>query len=163
MLRNSCLARALLNADLTTIVPYWHLRPIGALADSRRQLARSGIVASITILFVEDETPVRNVVIRMLTEKGFRVFAAADAYEAVRILAAHHIDLLFTDIVMPGMDGVQLARQAKVMNPAIKVLFATGYAQRAAERQAMRLGRILFKPLREAELIREVETLLGSV
>ena len=100
---------------------------------------------------------------RMLSEKGFRAFAAADAYDAVRILASHRVDLLFTDIVMPGMDGVQLARQAKVMHPAIKVLFATGYAQRAAERQAMRLGRILFKPLRQAELMREVEALLGTV
>src|SRR6266851_2045083 len=91
------------------------------------------------------------------------LFATTDAYDAVRILAEHHVDLLFTDIVMPGMDGVQLARQAKVMQPAIKVLFTTGYAQRAAERQAMRLGRVLFKPLRHAELIREVEMLLGTV
>jgi two-component system, cell cycle response regulator CpdR len=119
--------------------------------------------AAFTILFVEDETSVRDVVIRMLSEKGFRVFAAADGYDAVRVLAAHHVDLLFTDVVMPGMDGVQLARQAKVMRPAIKVLFTTGYAQRAAERQAMRLGRILFKPLRQAELVREVEVLLGTV
>ncbi len=121
------------------------------------------VAAVVTILFVEDETPVRDVVIRMLSAKGLRVFAAADAYDAVRILAEHHVDLLFTDIVMPGMDGVQLARQAKVMQPAIKVLFTTGYAQRAAERQAMRLGRVLFKPLRHAELIREVEMLLGTV
>jgi two-component system, cell cycle response regulator CpdR len=120
-------------------------------------------VAAFTILLVEDETGVRNVVIRQLSEKGFRVFAAADAYDAVRVLAEHHVDLLFTDIVMPGMDGVQLARQAKLMRPAIKVLFATGYAQRAAEREAMRLGRILFKPLRHAELIREVELLLSTV
>jgi CheY-like chemotaxis protein len=124
-----------------------------------------GVVAAaaFTILFVEDETGVRDVVIRMLSEKGFRVFAAADGYDAVRVLAAHHVDLLFTDVVMPGMDGVQLARRAKVMRPAIKVLFTTGYAQRAAERQAMRLGRILFKPLRQAELVREVEVLLGTV
>src|SRR5690349_24047852 len=101
------------------------------------------MASPVSILFVEDDSPVRDVVIRMLSQKGFRVFAAADAYDAVRILAAHHVDLLFTDVVMPGMDGVQLARQAKVMHPAIKVLFATGYAQRAAERQAMRLGRIL--------------------
>lgn len=121
------------------------------------------MASALSILFVEDETPVRDVVIRMLSEKGFRVFAAADAHDAVRILAAHHVDLLFTDVVMPGMDGVQLARQAKVMRPAIKVLFATGYAQRATERQAMRLGRILFKPLRADELIREVEALLGTV
>ena len=124
-----------------------------------------GIVAAtaFTILFVEDETTVRDVIVRMLSEKGFRVFAAADGYDAVHVLAAHHVDLLFTDVVMPGMDGVQLARQAKLIRPAIKVLFTTGYAQRAAERQAMRLGRILFKPLRRAELIREVEVLLGTV
>ena len=119
--------------------------------------------SAVSILFVEDETPVRDVVIRLLSQKGFRVFAAADGYDAVRILAGHHIDLLFTDVVMPGMDGVQLARQAKIMQPAIKVLFATGYVQRAAEREAMRLGRILFKPLCEGELIREVESLLGTV
>jgi CheY-like chemotaxis protein len=96
--------------------------------------------AAYTILFVEDETPVRDLVIRILSEKGFRVFAASDAHEALRLLAAHPIDLLFTDVVMPGMDGVQLARQAKRLRPTIKVLFTTGYAQRAAERQAMRLA-----------------------
>jgi CheY-like chemotaxis protein len=119
--------------------------------------------AAYTILFVEDETPVRDLVIRILSEKGFRVFAASDAHEALRLLAAHPIDLLFTDVVMPGMDGVQLARQAKRLSPTIKVLFTTGYAQRAAERQAMRFGRILFKPVRQPELLREVGMLLGAV
>jgi len=116
----------------------------------------------LTILFVEDETDLRALVMSMLSAKGFRVFAAADGYEAVRILAAHHVDLLFTDVVMPGMDGVQLASQAKAMRPDIKVLFATGYAQRALERGAMRLGRLLYKPLREPEVIREVEAMLGA-
>jgi CheY-like chemotaxis protein len=119
--------------------------------------------AAYTILFVEDETPVRDLVIRILSEKGFRVFAASDAHEALRLLAARPIDLLFTDVVMPGMDGVQLARQAKRLRPTIKVLFTTGYAQRAAERQAMRFGRILFKPVRQPELLREVGMLLGAV
>ena len=121
------------------------------------------MVSAVSILFVEDESPVRDVVMRMLSERGFRVFAAADGHDAVRILAANRIDLLFTDVVMPGMDGVQLARQAKTMHPSIKVLFATGYAQRAAEREAMRLGRVLFKPLRESDLVREVLMLLGTV
>jgi YesN/AraC family two-component response regulator len=88
------------------------------------------------------------------------VFAAADAYDAVRILAEHHVDLLFTDVVMPGMDGVQLASQAKAMRPGIRVLFATGYVQRATERGAMRLGGLLYKPLRQAEVIREVAAVL---
>jgi two-component system, cell cycle response regulator CpdR len=77
-------------------------------------------------------------------------------------LSGRSVDLLFADIVMPGMDGVQLARQAKLMQPGLKVLFATGYAQRATERAAMRVGRVLFKPLREAEVIREVEALLAA-
>lgn len=115
-----------------------------------------------TILFVEDDTAVREVVIQMLSEKGFGVLTAADAYEAIRILAERHVDLIFTDIVMAGMDGVQLAKQAKLIRPGVKVLFATGYAQKATERGAMRVGRVLFKPLREAEVIREVEAALAA-
>jgi two-component SAPR family response regulator len=60
-----------------------------------------------------------------------------------------------------GRVGVQLASQAKAMRPGIRVLFATGYVQRATERGAMRLGRLLYKPLRQAEVIREVEAVLG--
>jgi CheY-like chemotaxis protein len=116
---------------------------------------------ALTILFVEDESDLRSLVTGMLSARGFRVFAAADGYDAVRILAQHHVDLLFTDVVMPGMDGVQLASQARTMRPGIKVLFATGYVQRATERGAMRLGRLLYKPLRQTEVIREVEAVLG--
>ena len=115
----------------------------------------------LTILFVEDDPDLRALVADMLSAKGFRVFAAADGYDAVRMLAEHHVDLLFTDIVMPGMDGVQLASQAKLMRPALKVLFATGYAQQATERGALRLGSLLYKPLRQPEIIRGVEAVLG--
>jgi two-component system, cell cycle response regulator CpdR len=115
-----------------------------------------------TIVFAEDDSAVRGVVIDALSQKGFRVFAASDGHEALRLLAAHPVDLLLTDIVMPGLDGVQLARKAKQMQPAIKVLFTTGYAQRAAEREAMRYGRLLFKPVRHPELTREVESLLAG-
>jgi CheY-like chemotaxis protein len=119
------------------------------------------MASPLSILFVEDERDLRALVMGMLSAAGFRVFVAADGYDAVRILAAHHIDLLFTDVVMPGMDGVQLASQAKLMRPGIKILFATGYVQRATERGAMRLGRLLYKPLRQPEVIREVEAVLG--
>ncbi len=116
----------------------------------------------LTVLFVEDDTAVRNVVIRMLAEKGFGVFAASDADEALRLLAEHQVDLLFADIVLPGMDGVELAERAKLVAPGIKVLFATGFAKIAAERSATRHGRLLFKPLREADLLREVEAALAA-
>ena len=116
----------------------------------------------LTILFAEDDTAVRDVVVEMLSEKGFRVLTASDGYEAVRLLADHHVDLLLSDIVMPGMDGVQLARQAKVMRPRIRVLFTTGYAAIAAERDAMHQGRLLFKPVRSADLVSEVAVLLAT-
>lgn len=116
----------------------------------------------LTILVVEDESDVRDLVMRLLSEKGFGVLTAKDGYDALRILAEHRVDLLFADIVMPGIDGVQLARQAKLMQPGLKVLFATGYAQKATERQAMHVGRVLFKPVRQAELVREVESLLAA-
>src|ERR1700730_6407994 len=91
-----------------------------------------------------------------------RHLSAGDAYEAIRPLAEHQVDLIFTDIIMPSMDGVQLAKQARLMRPGIKVLFATGYAQKAMERGASRHGKVLFKPLREAEVIREVEAALAA-
>jgi two-component system, cell cycle response regulator CpdR len=129
---------------------------IAPLVDEGRMVAR------FTILFAEDDTAVRDVVVEILTEKGFRVLLASDGYEAVRLLAEHHVDLLLTDIVMPDMDGVQLARQAKVMRPRIKVLFTTGYAERAVERDARHEGRVLLKPMHAADLAREIETLLAA-
>ena len=117
----------------------------------------------LTILIVEDETALRDLIVRIVSERGFRVFAAANGHEAIRILGAHPVDLLFTDIVLPSMDGVQLAAQAKLMRPGIKVLFSTGYAGKANERNALRHGRVLYKPLRQHEVIREIEALLGAV
>lgn len=119
-------------------------------------------VALPTILFVEDESAIRDVVIRMLSEKGFRVLAAGDGHDALRILEMRHVDLLFSDIVMPGIDGVELARRAKAMQPGIKILFTTGYAQRATERHAGQQGRVLFKPVRAGEMVREIEALLAT-
>jgi two-component system, cell cycle response regulator CpdR len=115
-----------------------------------------------TIVFAEDDSAVRAVIMEALAARGFRVFPAADGHEALRLLAAERADLLLADIVMPGLDGVQLARKAKQMHPAIKVLFTTGYAQRAAEREALRHGRVLFKPIRHPELMREVEAVLAG-
>ena len=113
----------------------------------------------LSILFVEDDNAVRDVVMRVLSERGLGVFTAADGYDAIRILNDHHVDVLFTDLIMPGMDGVQLAKQAKLMRPDLKVLFATGYAQLARTRDAVRHGRVLYKPLRAGEIVEAIETL----
>jgi len=119
------------------------------------------VADALTVLFVEDESDLRDLVMGMLLAKGLRVFAAADGIDALHILHRHHVDLLFTDIVMPGINGVQLARYAKDLRPGLKVLFTTGYVQRALERNAVLYGPVLFKPLRHSEIIQEVEALLG--
>jgi|SRR5689334_20837940 len=113
----------------------------------------------LTILFVEDDSAVRDVVVQMLHQRGFAVLTAADAYDAIRILRGRHVDVLFTDIIMPGMDGVQLAKQAKSIRPGIKVLFETGYAQLATTRQAISYGQVLYKPLREVEMVAAIQAL----
>jgi PleD family two-component response regulator len=62
------------------------------------------------ILIVDDDNAVRDIVVRMPSANGFGVLTASDGSEALRILGQRSVDLLFTDIVMPGMDGVELAR-----------------------------------------------------
>jgi DNA-binding response OmpR family regulator len=115
-----------------------------------------------SILVVEDETAARDLVIRMLSEKGFGVLTADTAEDALRILEQRSVDLLFSDIVLPRMDGVELAKQARLLRPGLKVLFATGYAQEATQRDATRVGKVLNKPLRAAELLKNVRALLAT-
>lgn len=114
------------------------------------------------ILFVDDERALRDFVAHVLTTSGFRVLTASDGAEALSIIAAQPVDMLFTDIVMPSRNGVDLAEQAKRLRPQIRVLFVTGYAQRATEQAALRLGRTLFKPVRMPEILREVKALFAA-
>jgi two-component system, cell cycle response regulator CpdR len=98
----------------------------------------------------------------VLTEKGFDVLVASDGYEAVRLLTEHHVDLLVTDIVMPGISGFELARQAKVMRPHLRVLYTTGYAEQAQRRHDNPCGKLMPKPFRPAELVSEVKEALSA-
>ena len=115
-----------------------------------------------TILVVDDDTAVRDVVVEILSVSGFGVLTAGSGQEALRILAERPVDLLFTDITMASMDGAELARQARQLRPGLKVLFSTGGAQKTTEPNAIHEARFLFKPFRTAELLREVEALLGA-
>jgi CheY-like chemotaxis protein len=86
-----------------------------------------------TILVFEDEALVRMLMVQTLAEKGYRVIEAKEAQSAIRVLeAAMKIDLLATDVGLPGMNGRQLAEAARMLRPDISVLFLTGYAHNAA-------------------------------
>jgi PAS domain S-box-containing protein len=86
-----------------------------------------------TVLVVEDEPVVRGVILEMLEDQGYRTLEAVDGPSGLRILLTNNqVDLLVTDVGLPGINGRQLADQARETRPDLKVLFITGYAENAA-------------------------------
>jgi PAS domain S-box-containing protein len=107
----------------------------GDIAAARASAARAAEHAATgeTVLVVEDEPVVRGVILEMLGEQGYRTLEAVDGPSGLRILrASERIDLLVTDVGLPGMNGRQLADQARETRPELKILFITGYAESAA-------------------------------
>jgi CheY-like chemotaxis protein len=87
-----------------------------------------------TVLVVEDEPVVRGVILEMLGEQGYRTLEAVDGPAGLKILRGDaRVDLLVTDVGLPGMNGRQLADQARETRPGLKVLFITGYAESVAK------------------------------
>ena len=93
-------------------------------------------LAGEAVVVVEDDPAVRMLVVNVLDELGYTAHQAADARTALPLLESDlRVDLLVTDVGLPGMNGRQLAEIARQHRPGLKVLFMTGYAQKAAERQ----------------------------
>jgi CheY-like chemotaxis protein len=113
-----------------------------------------------TILFVEDDEGVRESTAEILALNGFRLLVAQSGHEAMRLFAQEHVDVLFADIVMPGLNGIELAKQARQLRPDLKVMFMTAYYSRAAE--AKELGKLLFKPVRDEQIVEALAELLAA-
>src|SRR4051794_13984423 len=106
-----------------------------------------------SILVVEDDDDIRHYAVTVLEAAGYAVMTARDAVEAFRLLEqTPTIRLMFTDIVMPRIDGLMLADMAKLRHPALRVLYATGYADRVARQPGYRYGALLAKPYRRGQL-----------
>jgi PAS domain S-box-containing protein len=118
------------------------------------------------ILVVEDDAMVRAHIVRLLRSMGYAVTESENGARALEILQAReNVDLLLTDIVMPGgMSGFQLADQARLWRPGLKVLFTSGYAddQVAETGQAYAGADLLRKPYRRAELAQRVAGMLAG-
>ena len=118
-----------------------------------------------TVLVVEDEAQVRNLAVAFLTRLGYRVLQAEDAATALRVLDHEpRIALLFTDVVLPGGDGVTLAREARLRRPQLAVLYTSGYASgnvldRIPEPER---GDLISKPYRREELAFKVRQVLAQ-
>ena len=98
-----------------------------------------------TVLVVEDEASVRLVTVDALRDLGYVVLHAGNAEEALVVLGSdERIDLLFTDVVMPGRNGRELAEAAQVLRPALKVLYTTGYTRNAVVHNGMLDAQVAF-------------------
>jgi CheY-like chemotaxis protein len=119
-----------------------------------------------TVLVVEDEEAVRHLVCRVLRGKGYRVLEAPNAESALLLAGSTPapIDLLVTDMVMPGMGGTTLAAELTAVRPALRVLFITGYAPEAVERrdQLPDASGLLEKPFSADQLARRVRQILAA-
>jgi PAS domain S-box-containing protein len=120
----------------TTIKIYLPRLLSDGAAGSHEREAPSGVEGSArreTVLVVEDDDDVRVYTVECLQELGYQVLEAHDGPSALRVLALHGkpIDLLFTDVVMPGMSGSELAAEARKVQPHIKVLYTSGYTRNA--------------------------------
>ncbi|MEQ1690356.1 MAG: ATP-binding protein [Gemmatimonas sp.] len=133
---------------------------VPALADLSTPLARG----TETVLYAEDESSVRTVATAVLERQGYRVLEAANGEAAVAISRAFsgHIDLLLTDVVMPGMGGRELAEIIRRLRPGIRVIFASGYADDEALLGDVRRNAETFlqKPFAVHELVRRVRRAL---
>jgi signal transduction histidine kinase/DNA-binding response OmpR family regulator len=120
-----------------TTVKLYFPRYRGALpaAEAEADTAPKG-VSNETVLVVEDNDEVRAYSVSILTELGYQVIEAADAEQGLAVLRRPgRIDLLFTDVVLPGKSGRVLADEAMVVRPELKVLFTTGYSRNAIVHQ----------------------------
>ena len=113
-----------------------------------------------SILVVEDEDDVRELVSSSLRARGFSVLSVPNAEVALQILMEHvKFDLLFTDIVMPGvMDGFELADRAKRLQPGLKVIYATGFSHISRRSSDQLHGKLIHKPYRPDEIAEEIRT-----
>jgi signal transduction histidine kinase/DNA-binding response OmpR family regulator len=118
-----------------------------------------------TVLVVEDEDGVRRFVCAALRDLGYEVLEAAGARQALDLLSAHpEVALLVTDVVMPDMNGRDLADRAMQLRPGISVLFMTGYAKNAIIRDGIldRQARMIAKPFTVAELAAKAREILAE-
>ena len=117
----------------------------------------------IRILLAEDEEAMRTYLARALENAGYEVVAVDRGTAAVPLLETGEFDLLLSDIVMPEMDGIELAQRCAEISPTTKVMFITGFAAVTlkASREAPQ-AKVLSKPFHLRDLVMEVQRIFGQ-
>jgi CheY-like chemotaxis protein len=148
-----------------TTVKIYLPRMAGAAAVGEEKIpeARTGRSTKLKVLVVEDEAGVRAFVVDALQELGHAVLEAPGGVDGLRLLEANSdIDLLLTDVIMPGINGRQLADRAKMSRPDLPVLYMTGYTRNAiVHNGVLDPGtNLLTKPFTLAQLDTEIRSCL---
>jgi two-component system cell cycle response regulator CpdR len=114
------------------------------------------------ILIAEDDDSMRAFLARSLRRAGHEVESASNGLAAISALTQQEFDLLLADVVMPGIDGIELARRAARENPRLKVLFITGFAAVALRARTGMAGdpKILSKPFHLKDLVSQINRML---
>ncbi len=137
------------------------MRVAHAVAD--REISESDDVArgSETVLVVDDDPDVRQIMSSVLSDLGYRVREAANGEAALDILKDYRPDLLVVDFGMPGTNGAEVAASARQRNNGLRILFVSGYSNTSAIENAVGKTALLHKPFRPAEFASAVAVLAG--
>ncbi len=116
------------------------------------------------ILLAEDDDSMRGFLERALVKAAYEVVSCDNGRDALERLKQEPFTLLLTDIVMPQMDGIELARRASELDPELKIMFITGFAAVTlnTDQDAPKNARVLSKPFHLKDLVRQVDELLES-
>jgi len=138
----------------------------GAAPRTERPAGASDPRGHETLLLVDDDAAVRGLGVRVLERHGYRVLPASSAVEAMRIADTHEgsIDLVLTDIMMPDIDGLELARRLSARFPRMKVLFMSGYTADTVARDGLLAPdvKVIEKPYNPTGLVRTVREVLDD-
>ncbi|MEY4880403.1 MAG: hypothetical protein RJB62_1872 [Pseudomonadota bacterium] len=117
-----------------------------------------------SILLAEDDESLRRFLAAALERAGHFVISCPDGAEAFLQLTSFKFDLLLSDIVMPGMDGIELAKRAAELDPKLRIMFITGFAAVALHpaSEAPKQAKVLSKPFHLRDIVEEVERMVAA-
>jgi two-component system, cell cycle response regulator CpdR len=118
----------------------------------------------VKILLAEDDSDMRRFLVKALEKAGHTVASFGEGASAFEKMQGETFDLLLTDIVMPEMDGIELARRAAELDPRLKIMFITGFAAVALnpDSKAPKEAKVLSKPFHLRDLVDEVNRLMAA-
>lgn len=114
---------------------------------------------TITLLIVDDEAMIRNLLEKILSKEGYKILTAKDGLEALEVMESSKVDIVISDMKMPRMNGLELLKRIKKERPDIGVVIMTGYGDTYTVKDALLLGadEYITKPFKSYEMLMIVE------